>query len=75
MHLVNELDILLASYKKPKERIKIVSDTIIQSLILQDPFKFIKGTISVHRAKIGLLKACGSIALSENIPMEQAEAD
>jgi hypothetical protein len=73
MPLVIELDTLLTSYKKPGERIKIVSDAIIQSLIAHDPFISIKEKISFHRTEFGLLKAYGYIALSENTSPQQAE--
>ena len=73
MPLVSELDTLLTSYKKPEERIKISSDTIIRSLLSSNPFNFIRDTISVHKAELGFIKASGVIALSENISPHQAK--
>lgn len=73
MPLVNELDILLKSYKKQDEIAKIISDTITLSMMSQDPFKVIKDTIIVHKAEIGFIKASGSIALSDNISPHQAK--
>jgi hypothetical protein len=72
MPLVNELDTLLKSYKKQDEISKIISHTITQSMMSQDPFKFIKDTIIVHKAEIGFIKASGYIALSDNISQHQA---
>lgn len=73
MPLVDELDMILRENKDNKERIKILSDTIIQSLMSPNPFKFVKETTRVHRTEVGIVKAYGYIALSENISPEQAK--
>lgn len=73
MPLIDELDTLLARYKVPTERTKILADTTIQSLLSPNPFKFIKDTIRLHRTEFGFEKAAGSIAVSENISTQQAK--
>ncbi len=73
MPLVNELDILLKSYKKPDEIAKTISETITRSMMSQDPFKFVKDTIVVHRTEMGFIKASEYIALSDNISLHQAK--
>jgi hypothetical protein len=73
MPLIDELDTLLAKYKVPTERTKILADTTIQSLLSPNPFKFIKDTIRLHRTEFGFEKAAGSIAVSENISTQQAK--
>lgn len=73
MPLVNELDILLKSYKKQDEIAKIISETITQSIISSNSFKFVKDTIVVHKAELGFIKASGYIALSDNISLHQAK--
>ena len=71
--LVDELDTLLAKYKTPAERTKILADTITQSLLSPNPFKFIKGAIRFHWTELGFEKASGYIAISENISQQQAK--
>jgi hypothetical protein len=73
MPLIDELDTLLAKYKVPTERTKILADTTIQSLLSPNPFKFIKDTIRLHRTEFGFEKAAGYIAISENISTQQAK--
>jgi hypothetical protein len=73
MPLIDELDTLLARYKVPTERTKILADTTIQSLLSPNPFKFIKDTIRLHRTEFGFEKAAGSIAVSKNISTQQAK--
>jgi len=71
--LIDELDTLLTKYKQPAERIKTLSDTVTQSLMAPNPFKFIKDTIGNHRAGFGFEKASEYIALSENISHQQVK--
>ncbi len=71
--MIEELDALLTKYKQPAETIKILSDTVTQSLMAPNPFKFIKDTIVTHRAGFGFEKASVYVAFSENITPQQAK--
>ena len=73
MPLVNELDTLLKSYKKPGEIAKIVSETITLSMGYSDPFKLVRDTIIDHKTELGFIKASGYIALSDNISLHEAK--
>jgi hypothetical protein len=73
MPLVDELDKILRDIKENMERIKILSDTIIKSLMSPNPFKYLKETIKNYRIEAGFVKASGFIALSENISLQKAK--
>jgi hypothetical protein len=72
--LIDELDTLSKStYIQNVNRTQILASVIISSLTSQNPVKFIKDQINFYRAFIGIKKASGFVALSQNIPPEQTE--
>jgi hypothetical protein len=71
--LIDELDTLSKStYIQNVNRTQILASVIISSLTSQNPVKFIKDQINFYRAFIGIKKASGFVALSHNIPLDQA---
>jgi hypothetical protein len=70
--LIDELDVLLSTFD-PANRIKMLSDVIISSLISLNPVHSIKGYLSYYRSLIGINKASAFVAASENIPLNQAK--
>jgi hypothetical protein len=72
--LIDELDTLLIStYIQNINRTQILASVIISSLTSQNPVKFIKNQINFYRSFIGIKKASGFVALTQNIPLEQAQ--
>jgi hypothetical protein len=72
--LIDELDTLLIStYIQNINRTQILASVIISSLTSQNPVKFIKDQINFYRSFIGIKKASGFVALTQNIPLEQAQ--
>jgi hypothetical protein len=73
--LIDELDTLLIStYIQNINRTQILASVIISSLTSQNPVKSIKNHINFYRSFIGIKKASGFVALSQNIPPDKAQS-
>jgi hypothetical protein len=72
-HLIDDLDTQLSTYKSHEERIKILSEAIIFSLMSSNPVGALKDIINLHRSTMGFQKASGLIAFSRKIPLDQAQ--
>jgi hypothetical protein len=72
--LIDELDtLLITTYIQNLNKTQILVSVIISSLTSQNPVKFIKDQINFYRTFIGIKKASGFVALSHNIPLDQAQ--
>ncbi|MER5174900.1 MAG: hypothetical protein ABJB76_03280 [Candidatus Nitrosocosmicus sp.] len=72
--LIDELDTQLSAYKSHEERIKILSESIILALMSANPVISLKNIINMHRSTMAIKKASGFVAITRNIPFEQAQA-
>jgi hypothetical protein len=70
--LIDKLDISLSKYRPNPERIKILLDIIIFSLMSLNPVHSLKDIIKFYRLIIGIKKASSFITASKKITPEQA---